>query len=253
VALLKFHCTYCGYGIESASDSFGTLITCPNCRTEIPVPLKETSPSELSDSPKTNSVPSKAGPKWGHKYRRVFIFSLLGCFVVGAATAILALLSFELGKIQAKILLTTLSLGAYSLTGLCSAVLADQRQFRVFGGLGIAASIAGALFAVLTNWELVTGWEILIKGRLAFLIVALAFGHAALLLMINTTNSGVRSLRIVTLGIIALVAVLFLAITLDPESIAYAWTILGIFSVMDVLGTIATPLLHLATRETRTG
>lgn len=100
-------------------------------------------------------------------------------------------------------------------------MLADQRHFRTFGGLGIAASIAGALFAILTNWEIVTGWEILIKGRFTFLIVALAFGHAALLLMINTTSSVVRSLRIATLGIIALVAVLLLVITLNPESIAY--------------------------------
>ena len=251
---MKFHCIYCGHGIESASDSFGTLVTCPNCRAEIPVPqLKESLHSDLFQSPKTNSGPSNPGPMWGHKCRRVFLFSLLACFVVGAAMAILALLSFELGEIQAKILLTTLSLGAYSFTGLCCAVLADQRQFRVFGGLGIGASVAGALFAILTNWEIVMGWEILIKGRFSFLIVAFAFGHAALLLMISTTNSLVRLSRIVTLSIFALVTALLLAITLNPQWIAYAWAILGVLGVVDVLGTIATPILHLATRESRTG
>ena len=133
-------------------------MTYSDCKAEIPVPkIWETSPSELSQPCKAYSDAAKPGPKWGRGYRRVFLFSLLACFVVGATTAICALLSFELGEIQVKILLTTLSLGAYSLTGLCCAVLADKRQFRVFGGLGIAASIAGALFAILANWKIVTG------------------------------------------------------------------------------------------------
>lgn len=190
---------------------------------------------------------------WGRECRRVFLYCLLACFIVGAATAIFALLSFDFGEIQAKILLTTLSLGAFSLTGLCCAVLADQHQYIVFGGIGIAISIAGAVFAILTNWGVVTGWEILIKGRFFFLTVAVAFGHAALLLMINTTNNLVRSSRIATLVIIALVAGMLLAFTVFPDSIVYAWTILGILAVLDALGTIATPVLHLATRAPRTG
>ncbi len=118
-------------------------------------------------------------------------------------------------------------------------------------GIGITVSIAGALFAILTNWEIVTGWEILIKGRFFFLILALALGHAALLLMINTSNRMVRGIRIVTLGIIACVAVILLSITLNPKSVAYTWTILGVLGVLDVLGTIATPIVHLATREAK--
>lgn len=250
---MKFHCTYCGQGIESASDSFGTLVTCPGCGDEVPIPqLKKNPQSQLSESP-AELVLSKPGATWGHVCQRIFLYCLLACFVVGAATAIFALLSFEFGEIQAKILLTTLSLGVYSLTGLCCAVLAEQHQWRVFGGLGIAISIAGVAFAILTNWEIVTGWEILIKGRFTFLVVAIAFGHASLLLMVKTTDNLVRSSRAVTLAAIALVAIFLLAIPLMPLSIIFTWTVLGVLAVVDALGTIATLVLHLATRTARTG
>ncbi len=66
--------------------------------------------------------------------------------------------------------------------------------------------------------------------------------------MINTTNSVVRFVRTVTLGIIVVVAVLLLSITMNPKSISYAG-LLYVFGVLDVLGAIATPLLHLVTRK----
>jgi hypothetical protein len=251
---MKFYCAYCGYGIESDSGSFGKDVTCPSCRAEIQVPqLQETSQFEVSQSPKTKSVPSMPGSTWGRKIRRVFLLSLLGCFVVGAATAIIAILSSNLNEIQAKIILTTFSLGVYSLCAICCALLAEKRQFRIFGSLGIAASIAGGLFVILTNWGVVKGLEIFIIGRFSFLIVAIAFAHAALLLMINTTNSMVRTLRIITLGIISLVAVLLLGTTLNLASIVSTWVILCVLGVADLLGTIATLVLHLATRRTSSG
>jgi hypothetical protein len=251
---MKFHCTYCGHKVETASDSLGQLMTCPSCSAEIPVPNPSVdSPFAPSGASKADAVASPLHRTWGVRVRRIFLISLLACFVVGAATAILALLSFQFGETEAKILLTTLSLGVYSLTGLCCALLTDQRRYRVFSGLGIAASILGALFAILTNWEIVTGLEVFVKGRLSFLVVAVAFGHAALLLRINTASAVVRVVRSVTLGIIALVGALFLVITMDPGSIPVAWVCLGILGVLDVLGTIATAILHLANRGDRTG
>ena len=66
----------------------------------------------------------------------------------------------------------------------------------MFGGFAIAISIVGAAFAILTNWGIVVGWGVVIQGRFSLFIVVVAFGHAALLLMINTKNSLVRSSRI---------------------------------------------------------
>jgi DNA-directed RNA polymerase subunit RPC12/RpoP len=251
---MKLYCTSCGHAIEAANVSSGTLMICPSCQSEIVVPQrKKTRLPEIWLSPTTDSKSSKPGPVWGRVFRQFFLLGLIGCFVVGAATAIVVLLSSELGEIQAKILLTTFSLGVYSVTGLCCALLGDRRPSGRFWKLGIAASIAGALFAILTSWELVTGWKILVKGRILFLIVALAFAHSALLLMIHPTHRSVRLLRSITLGVIALVAALLVSITLVPDTFFHAWVLLGVLGVLDVLGTVATPVFHLATRKPRPG
>jgi hypothetical protein len=254
---MKFYCAFCGSGIEWADAPPKARVTCPDCQAEFAVPeIKNPAARIASGIPASQSkesavdLPNPAAT-WGRQFRRVFLYGLLGCFVVGATTAIVALLSLELGEFQAKILLTTLSLGAYSLTGVCCAILADQRRYSIFAGLGIAASIVGALFAILTNWQFVTGLEILLKGRFSLLVIAISFGHAALLLLLQTTDPVVRTLRMVTLGIIALVALLLLGITLNPISLNYAWSILGVFGVLDVLGTLATPILHMATRGSK--
>lgn len=239
-------------------------MSCPSCHAEITVPTPrqgESTLSQLPESPKANPfadpyvkpLAPHSGDDWIHNLRRLFLYCLLGCFVVGALTALISLQSAAFGKFQSKILLTTLSFGVYSLTGLCCALLADNSPYKMFGGIGIAASIVGALFAFLTNWEIVTGWELLIRGRFSFLIIAISFAHAALLLMINSTNSGVRFVRNVTLAMIAVVAILFLSMAINPDSFGYAWVLVSSFVVVDVLGTVATPILHLATRGANHG
>ena len=247
---MKFHCTYCGHGIEAGGHALGALVLCPACTAEVPVPSPPGNLQFLQvPSSVMNSCHSQARPAWGRELQRVFLYSLLVCLAIGAGAAILALSWIGFGEIQVKIILTTLSLGVYSLTGLCCAAVADQRQLRAFGGLGIGVSVVGGMFAVLTNWEIITGWELLLKGRFCFLILGLAFAHASLLLRVPTTNSAVLSVRNVTLGIIALLAVLLLSVTINPKVVLAFWALLGTLGVLDLLGTVATPILHVTTRD----
>ena len=127
--------------------------------------------------------------------------------------------------------------------------LITQRRFSLFGWMGIAASFSGAAFALLTNWEIVTGWGVLLTGRYCFLVVALAFGHASLLLLIETKNQVVGVVRGATLAVIAAVAIIFVAAPFVPESLVIANQIILVLCVLDVLGTICTPLLHVITRD----
>lgn len=242
---MKFHCTYCGHAIESASGALGDHVGCSGCGAEVPIPQMPSSPKPALAKPVKDEANLHG---WGGSVRRVFLFSLLACFIVGAATAILALLSANFEGTQLKILLSTLSLGFYSITGLCCALLADKTRFQIVGGIGIAISVAGALFAVLTNWEFITGWEVLIQGRFAFFIIAFAFAHSSLLLLIKTTNKMVRTCRIATLSVILLLALLLLATTFNPISLENSWQIIGVLGVLVALGTIATPIMHMASQ-----
>ncbi len=216
---------------------------CKNCQSEVAVPA----PKRPAPSVASSGVPSKVGSG----IRRVCLLGLLTCFVVGALTAIYGVLISEMGSFQGKILLTTLSIGAYSLIGLCCALLVEKGQYDQFGRLGLALSAVGALFAVLTNWGFSTGLEVLIKGRVLFLILGIAFAHSSLLLAIDTNHPLVRSVRRLTLWMIGSVTALLLVITLSPLLAFWAWSFLVIFGILDLLGTLATPILHLALRNTQ--
>jgi len=156
---MHFFCTYCGNKIESAGGFPATTVNCRQCDGENLVPQR----TERSESPNSPETAFNVSGTRARHFRRAFSILSIGCFTVGAVTAIFSILTSEIGAVQAKIFLTTVSLGVYSLTGLCCSVLADQPKSKHLGRLGIA--IAGAAFAVLTNWEIVTGWELLIKGR----------------------------------------------------------------------------------------
>ena len=249
---MKFHCTFCGQGVETASHSSGGMATCPGCDAQIPVPdFPEGLPAGPPPVPTIESPSRKSDTSLAAKFHKVFLYGLLGFFVICAATAISSLLFTEVGEVRIKILLTTLALSVYSLTGLCCSVLVDRGRLRAFGLAGIAISIAGALFATLTNWEIIRGADGIITGRFSILIVAVSFSQAALLLMMRTSNHAVRTVRKATLCMIAIVAVMLLWITSAPGSFFYLWVVLGVFGILDVLGTIATPILHLANRTSR--
>lgn len=174
--------------------------------------------------------------------RKVFLTSTLIFLVLSVGSGILWILTGSLGDFLSKILLTTISLGAYSLTALCCSSILDRPNLSAFASLGVGASILGAGFAVLTNWEILTGWEFALKGRFSLLIIAVSLAHVSLLLRIKAKHYGVNIARGFTVAAIAVVALLLLGLCF--ETVHRVGHTLEIFVHLDVLGTIGTPILH---------
>ena len=232
--------------------SNASYITCKSCKARLDVPKRTE-----SEIPKSVAAGSGAGiiftndsHVWGRGIRRVFIWALLVCMVVSALTAIVAILTFNYGVIKAKIFLTTLSLGAYGLTGLCCAVLGEKKNHRPFASMGIAISVAAAIFVVLSNWGFVARLEVIVKGRFALLILAISFAHVALLLLVNARSNAVRMLRMLTIGLIVLTSTLLLAIVVLPNLLGYVWPLLSVIAILNVLGTVVTPIVNLTVKQT---
>lgn len=232
----------------------GHVMKCPNCNAEVTVPHQQvvkTLEKPVASPHKSESLGTK-----GFVYRRMFLISLIACLVFGALTAIYSLTTSSFGSNQATILLTTVSLGTYSMTGLCCATLIGHPQYNILGRMGIAISMIGGLWAFVTNLFLLAAPEVfeggaLLQGRLSFLVIAVAFAHSALLLRINTTNTTVQNIRYLTLGIIALFSVVLLGYIMAPENFPKAWRLFSVIAVLNVLGTVATPLSHAATKESK--
>lgn len=248
---MKFHCTYCGHKNETRNEQPGQLMTCLSCRADILVPPRQITKSKL------NSDKPEPRPQQGFIYRRIFLISLIACLVFGALTAIYSLMTSSFSTSQATILLTTVSLGTYSMTGLCCATLIGHPQHNEFGRIGIAVSVISGFWAFVNNLAIlahqeIDAWAEVLQVRFSFLIVAVAFAHCSLLLRINTTNTTVVNVRYVTLGIIAMFSMVLLSYIMAPENFPVSWKLISVLSVLNVLGTIATPLTHAATKGSKT-
>ena len=187
--------------------------------------------------------------------RRAAIVVVIVSLLLAGALGILALLSGQFGETQGRILLTTLAVAAFGLTALCHLAIASHR-FRVVGYIGIAASVAALVPALLLIWSWfdlseTTGEWFRALGVLTILAVTLAQTNL-LLRFASATRAIVRVGLIVTLGAAAIVAVMLWLPILTDGSIPGAdtgyWRIFGIIAIIDVIGTIAVPIIGLVLR-----
>jgi len=184
--------------------------------------------------------------------RRAAIIFIIVSLGIAALFGIVTLLTGEFGELQAKILLTTLLLAGFSITALCHLAVVG-RALRLVGYAGILVSVlafvAGAvlIWRPWENWN--DGWETTLKvfGVLAVLAASLAQANL-LLLLGERRNPAVRIGLFVTVGLIALLAVLVILPIVTEGDIpgddgeAY-WRGFGVVAILDVLGTIVLPVL----------
>jgi len=87
--------------------------------------------------------------------KKVFLISLIISLSISALLGVIILLIGNFGQIQARILLTTLTIGGFSLTGLCCANLLEKKRFSAFAIFGMIVSIWGFLFLTSLIWEII--------------------------------------------------------------------------------------------------
>lgn len=177
--------------------------------------------------------------------RKLFLILLLASLGVSALLAIFVFLVGDFGDIELRILATTLTIGGYSLTGLCSSVLYARRKNIPLAISGMIASVLGFLITVGATWEILDSDDV---WRLVLLLAVLAFSiaHASLLLLVQSDKKIVNFSLKATIGLITIVGLMLIYLVLTDDFLAtgdFYYRLLGVFAVLDVLGTIATPVL----------
>ena len=189
--------------------------------------------------------------------RRAAIIAIIGSLVIAAILGIIALLSGEFGEVQGKVLVTTLTVAAFGTTALCH-LATVSRQVRVVGFVGIAASAiaaACALVLIWMPWDANIDTEWLWKGLGLAGVAAVSLAQANLLLLLaGRQHPVIRTTLWVTLGAVAIVAVMIWLPIMSEGEIpgqgaeeAY-WRFFGVVAIIDALGTIALPILGLVLR-----
>ena len=183
-------------------------------------------------------------------FKKYFVRILVIALSISALIGIFIFLLGDFGETEAKLLLTTLAIGGYSLTGLCSSTIQNRNDLKYFSIIGMIVSVIGFLITISTIWEF-DDFKNLWKGMTIFIILSVAIAHASLLLQIKPKNDNIKYLLIGTIIFISLVALMLIKSTMiefnEPE---FYFRLLGVFSILDVLGTIATPILNRITDKT---
>src|ERR1700722_4828206 len=87
-----------------------------------------------------------------HIFKRSFLIALIVSLVLSAIAGIIIFLLGTFDDLEFRILLTTLVISVFSITGLINASLLDRKSFMIYGFFALAVSIFAALLLLLCIW-----------------------------------------------------------------------------------------------------
>jgi hypothetical protein len=175
--------------------------------------------------------------------RRLFLIAVLASLTASATIGIFIFLVGEFGDTQRNLLLTTLAVGGFSLTGLASTVGAASWWLWLARPIGLATSMVALGLVVLLIWGIVDADndDLVLKLAGTLVVLALSSAHLSLLgtfrpvnLLVWLWHSG-TVLAAVGLAYL-IVGAIWGHIDFDDEELYVRW--LGVVAILDVLGTI---------------
>ncbi len=195
---------------------------------------------------KSKKVAKKQDWRWTPRnMKKAYLFALVLSLIASAAVAVFIFLLGTFGEVELRLLLTTLAVGIFSLAGLASTALSGNKKHDLFVFFGVVASIAGFVTAAGLIWEVLTG-ETWGKTFLILAVMSYAAAHTSLLLLIDSKKKIVIHARSATIGFVTVVALMLIYLVFaSGDGIDESFfRFLGAFAVLDVLGTVVTPLLR---------
>lgn len=184
--------------------------------------------------------------------RRIAIIVVIVSLSASALIGIVTLLTGEFGEAQGRTMMTTLVIGIFGVLSLCDLAVAGKR-YQWAGLVGILASAVALAVSLYLIWaeydpDAADLWKVLAIAS----ITAISFAHANLLLLLaDRRRTAVRVGLWVTIGLIAVLAVLLALLVLtdgDIGSDGYT-RLVGTVAILDVLGTIVVPVIGAILRE----
>ena len=177
-------------------------------------------------------------------YKRAFLLALIAALILSASVGIYIFLLGDFGEMENKILTTTVSLAVLSLLGLCSALVHGSKNLSSFSFLGMGFSMLGFIASLDIIWQIKPSPRVA-EIFMILAILAFSFAHISLLLLLKIKYPIVKYALYSTLIFIVIVALMLSYVVIthyDTEGLFFR--LLGVFAILDVLGSIVTPLIH---------
>ena len=184
--------------------------------------------------------------------KRFMLVVLAGAFCIAALGGIYAFVFGSFSDIQIRIMITSLSLTVFSLTGLSCAVWIEKKKLLPLAYSGITVSGLTWLIIVWLIWKLsehpAHRMEALARLGAMGVVLSLSLAYSSLLLTQRAAAGFVDNIIYFTLGCLSVVAIMqfwliwFFWFVQPPQS--QFWRVLGVFAILTVLGTVLAPLVR---------
>ena len=172
--------------------------------------------------------------------RRLVVATTIGSFSLAALMGVLALIgSGDVGETEARVLLTTLVVGATSVAVLCYLATGETpyQPVGVAGGLVVLVPLLTSLWLIWLE-DVDSGSEAVWKAFGIGVVVAATLAQASLLLALAGPRPSLRPLLLATLALATVLAVLVSAVILGAYDDGGLWRAIGVVAILDVLGTV---------------
>ena len=183
------------------------------------------------------------------KFKKYFLISLILALSISALIGILIFILGDFNDLQIRILLTTLSVGAFSLTGFCCSLIYNREELQLLSIIGMLASSVALLLSIVAVWgepNMDEFWKLLFTA----ITLAIAFAHVSLMLLVRPKSVLVKYLLYATIFFIGLVSIILISlVVVDDFENEIAWRVLGVFGILDALGTVVTPIVNVVEKR----
>jgi len=176
---------------------------------------------------------------------RPTLFVLIGALAASAVTAIVIVVQGNFSETDGKVLGTTAAVAGVTLLALPSLVHLERRRYLPLSAAAIVASLAafGMLVKLIWSFDLFSDTSA-VKTAGTMVIIAFAANHLSLILFAWPKGSAPVAVCVgLTAGLVMAVATMLVtAIWVEAEAGPF-WRALAALAILEVLGTITTPLL----------
>lgn len=178
--------------------------------------------------------------------KRIALWFLIASVVLSGIMGIFAILSGNFGDLEARIILTTLTISATSICAMACGALWERTRVKVFPISGIVLAVSTASLLIIGIWSRVKGEEFW-KFSASVGLVAVATAHACLLSLAKLAPRFAWT-RIAAFAAAYFLASLFIFVIYFTPSGDAGIRIIGVTSIVLAGLTILTPVFHRLSR-----
>ncbi len=175
--------------------------------------------------------------------KKTALWLLIASVAISAVLGIWAILSGEFGELQARVLLTTLTITGASILGLACGAYWETGRNRALPGFGILLTIIGAGVVIFGIWYH-TSAENFWKIAASICLVAIATAHVSLLSLARL--AGRYRWALAAAYVLAYLLSVLLIIVLFATSNNSDWfpRLIGVVSILLAAASLMVPIFH---------